>query len=147
MDILLPRFPCEILSVDLQDIMLSHSANIGSVHKFRVDKRGIEVDGGRPFELLSEPHHERQYEIAKEAFQKGYGCRLKGDFTVKEVPGNFHISSHAYQNIYARLKMEGIIQTLDMSHKINHLFMGDLTNISKIQQQHPEAVLAKLNNH
>ena len=43
--------------------------------------------------------------------------------------------------------MDNIIQTLDMSHKINYLFFGDMSNITKIQKQHPEAVLAKLNNH
>ena len=48
---------------------------------------------------------ERQYQAAREAFEQKRGCRLRGDFTVKEVPGNFHISSHAYQNIYARLRM------------------------------------------
>ena len=97
--------------------------------------------------MLNEPHHDKQYDLAKHAFQNGYGCRLQGDFTVKEVPGNFHISSHAYQNIYARLRMDNVIKTLDMSHKINYLFFGDMDNITKIQKQHPEAVLAKLSKH
>lgn len=72
---------------------------------------------------------------------------MKGDFTVKEVPGNFHISSHAYQNIYARLKMEGKLQTLDMSHKINYLFFGDAENTSTVGLIHSEAALSKLNGH
>jgi hypothetical protein len=48
----------------------------------------------------------KQYEMARNAFKKNYGCRLTGSFTVKEVPGNFHISSHAYQNIFARLMID-----------------------------------------
>ncbi len=36
----MPRFPCEIISLDLQDAMLSHSANIGSVKKIRLDSNG-----------------------------------------------------------------------------------------------------------
>jgi hypothetical protein len=62
--------------------------------------------------------------MAEEAFKKQYGCRIVGAFTVKEVPGNFHISSHAYQNIYVRLAMAGVIKTLDVSHKIHSLYFG-----------------------
>jgi hypothetical protein len=128
--------------------MLSHSPNLGSVHKFRLDSNGAAIDPeGKDFELLREQNQERQFQLAKEAFQKGYGCRLKGDFTVKEVPGNFHISSHAYQNIYARLRIEEVMRTLDMSHEINYLFFGDLDNLTQVQKEHPEAVLSKLNGH
>lgn len=84
---------------------MSHSPNIGSVKKFRLDKNGERLDES-DFELLREPNQERQFQMAKQAFQSGYGCRLAGSFTVKEVPGNFHISSHGYQNIFARLRVE-----------------------------------------
>jgi len=47
-----------------------------------------------------------------------------GSFTVKEVPGNFHISSHAYQNIFTRLMIDRHIQTLDVSHIIHGLYFG-----------------------
>jgi hypothetical protein len=70
--------------------------------------------------------------MAKDAFKKNYGCRLTGSFTVKEVPGNFHISSHAYQNIFARLMIDKEIQTLDVSHIIHELYFGDISNIKII---------------
>jgi hypothetical protein len=89
----------------------------------------------------------QQYELAKEAFSKNYGCRLVGSFTVKEVPGNFHISSHGYQNIFARMIMENHIKTLDVSHKINQLYFGEISNIKVIEKEHPEAVLTKLNGY
>ncbi len=78
-----------------------------------------------------------QYRMAEEAFKKQYGCRIKGAFTVKEVPGNFHISSHAYQNIYVRLAMGGVIKTLDVSHKIHSLYFGDFSSIDSVQKAHP----------
>ena len=106
--------------------MMSHSPNLGSVNKLRIDRNGQYLDEGRSFELLNEPNQERQFQMAKMAFENGYGCQLRGDFTVKEVPGNFHISSHAYQNLYARLRIENVIRTLDMSHRINYLFFGDM---------------------
>ena len=48
----LPRFPCEIISLDIQDAMLSHSPNIASVKKYRIDSQGNEIDEGEDFELL-----------------------------------------------------------------------------------------------
>lgn len=86
---------------------------------------------------MREPDQMRQFQIAQEAFQKKYGCRLQGKFTVKEVPGNFHISSHAYQNIYIRLAMSGAIQTLDVSHKIHHLSFGDTDRMDRVKKAHP----------
>lgn len=74
----------------------------------------------------------RQYEIAKEAFQKKYGCRLIGSFTVKEVPGNFHVSTHAYQNLYSRLMIDGVITTVDTSHKIHDFYFGDKKNMEYV---------------
>ena len=63
-------------------------------------------------------------EQVKEAFNNKYGCRLVGSFTVKEVPGNFHISCHAYYNHYMQIKLGGIAQNLNMSHIIHKLYFG-----------------------
>lgn len=44
MDITLPRYPCDIVSVDLQDIMGSHSVNIGGeLYKRRLRKDGTVI--------------------------------------------------------------------------------------------------------
>lgn len=51
LDIEFPRFPCEIISLDLQDEMMSHHPNIGSVQKYRLDSQGNYIDSG-DFELL-----------------------------------------------------------------------------------------------
>lgn len=40
-DIEFPRFPCEIISLDLQDIMMSHHPNIGSIKKYRLNAEGV----------------------------------------------------------------------------------------------------------
>jgi hypothetical protein len=79
----MPRFPCEIISLDIQDAMLSHSPNIASVKKYRLDQNGSPIDNGEDYELLREPSQHRQIELTREAFQSKRGCRLKGDFTVK----------------------------------------------------------------
>lgn len=46
LDIEFPRFPCEIISLDLQDEMMSHHPNIGSVQKYRLDSQGNYIDSG-----------------------------------------------------------------------------------------------------
>ena len=84
--------------------------------------------------------------MVKNAMLKKYGCRLIGDFTVKEVPGNFHISSHAYEPNYVRARNGGMMKGIDMSHKINSLHFGN-ADITKIYKQHPEAELMRLDNH
>lgn len=63
---------------------------------------------------------------------KRYGCRIRGIFQVKEVPGNFHISAHPYAHIYRQLLADGVIKDLDVSHKINTLFFGDFKNIDEV---------------
>ena len=85
--------------------------------------------------------------MVKEAFKNQYGCRLKGTFFVKEVPGNFHISSHSYQQIYMRLAMDGFINTLDVSHKIHALYFGPYKNVFEIMKAHPGSQLIPLQNH
>lgn len=41
MDIIFPNFPCDILSVDAQDVMGSHHVNLeGDLKKYRIDKTG-----------------------------------------------------------------------------------------------------------
>jgi hypothetical protein len=45
--------------------MMSHSPNLGSVRKYRLNRDGEEFDGGKNFELLNEPNQEKQYQTAK----------------------------------------------------------------------------------
>lgn len=85
--------------------------------------------------------------MIKEAFKNQYGCILKGTFYVNEVPGNFHISSHGNSHFYNILLQEGIIKTIDVSHKINYLFFGPYENILKIKTSHPGSELTPLNGH
>lgn len=67
-----------------------------------------------------------------------------GSFTVKEVPGNFHVSTHAYQNLYSRLIIEGVITTVDTSHKIHDFYFGQREAVDYVEKRHPEAHLRGL---
>ena len=58
----------------------------------------------------------------KEEIDGKQGCQLMGYFLINRVPGNFHISSHAYQDILMSLMIQGY--TFDFSYTINHLSFG-----------------------
>jgi endoplasmic reticulum-Golgi intermediate compartment protein 3 len=76
--------------------------------------------------------------LVREAFVKQLGCRLIGSFTVKEVPGNFHVSNHAYFNHYMQVKMEGHAPAdLDMSHTIHKLYFGQEHHLPRLKRLHP----------
>lgn len=84
--------------------------------------------------------------MVRNAFRNNWGCRLIGSFTVKEVPGNFHISCHAYFNHYMQMKAENLLTDLDTSHTIHQLYFGRETHLTTIKQHHPEASLHLLQN-
>jgi hypothetical protein len=58
---------------------------------------------------------------------------MKGYFQINRVPGNFHISSHAYQDILMSLMVSGY--TFDFSYKINHISFGKDEDFKLIQRK------------
>ena len=50
--------------------------------------------------------------------------QIKRIFFVNKVPGNFHISSHAFAPTIQKLAIENKLD-IDLNHKINYLSFGD----------------------
>jgi Endoplasmic reticulum vesicle transporter/Endoplasmic Reticulum-Golgi Intermediate Compartment (ERGIC) len=151
-DIVLYKLPCSIISIDAQDIMGSHSLNVhGLITKTKLDKDGNSLGsfleaktGDKKKETDGKDGHNHpnppNYEDVKKAILAEEGCRLEGTISVLRVPGNFHISTHAYGNIIAKLISEGIFAT-DLSHKINHISFGDETDIKNIKSKFDVGIL------
>ena len=149
------RLSCSILSLDIQDVMGSHSVNVhGTLMKDRLNSKGdvIEVKKHktRPMETHGEHHEEENheneqpdYEEAKKSIQDNEGCRLYGTFLVNKVPGNFHISSHAFGPTLQRLFNEGITN-FDVSHKVNHISFGDDSDLKQIRTNFGNGILNPL---
>ena len=91
-------------------------------------EKKIEGHTHNPHESTPQP----EYEDIKREVQNKEGCQLVGNIGVLRVPGNFHISSHAYGRTIARLINEGFYN-YDISHKINHISFGDETDIQHIK--------------
>lgn len=92
------RLPCSIISLDLQDIMGSHTVNIhGSLMKYKLNKEG-EIIGESvyktkpPGEIQEDESDEEMpdYEEVKKHFSDQEGCQLKGYFLVNKV--KFHLN-------------------------------------------------------
>ena len=130
-DIELPRMPCDVIGLDMQDSMGNHVQDYyGELHKHRSDADGNELS----IESWQEKNANRR-EVAdriEEELKAGQGCRIEGFAEAVRVPGNFHIGHHAFGDIVQHLNMKG--HTLDNSFKINHISFGDLADFEKINR-------------
>lgn len=64
------------------------------------------------------------------------GCLVEGTVIINKVPGNFHLSSHAFGEVIQRLYMSG--RNLDFSHTINHLSFGNDKAMKQIMNKYNE---------
>ena len=98
LDISFPSAPCHILSLDVQDLMGTHIMNVGGhLEKRRFSSLGADLGIWNP----KANDMQTTIEAAKQAFEQREGCALQGYISVKRVPGNFHISTHDYNQILA----------------------------------------------
>lgn len=70
----------------------------------------------------------------KTALDRGDGCRVIGAFEVMRVPGNFHISSHAYGEVVKEMMvMYGEVK-VNMTHTVNHLAFGEEKELKDVEK-------------
>lgn len=130
-DIVFERFPCEIISLDVQDVMGTHHVNVaGNLVKRRIDERQQVISEVNAFN-----RNDRQavFEIVRMQIEAKEGCRLIGDIEINRVPGNFHISTHAFNDILMTLMHEGYIP--DFSFKIGHISFGKKQDFELIKSK------------
>ena len=72
------------------------------------------------------------------------GCLVEGTVIINKVPGNFHLSTHAFGEVIQKLYMTG--HRLDFSHTINHLSFGNDTQMKQIQNKYDEKFNFDLDN-
>jgi len=140
-DLVLPNMVCDMVSLDAQDVMGSHHVNVGGeLYKRRVTKEGKVIDEYKQRD--GETHVDLAR--AKKAFDDHEGCQIVGSFEVNKVPGNFHISSHAYMGVLNQYFVENKVNTIDVSHKINHISFGDDNDLKQIKNKFDKGVLNPL---
>jgi len=118
--------------------MGTHILNVGgSLYKSRIDHMDQFID--KDIVSIGSQADIAEYEIAKKQIKNKEGCNIHGDIFVKKVPGNFHISSHAYGPTVSRLASEGLY-TFDLSHRINHFSVGDHSDFRYISETFSEDI-------
>ncbi|CAD8177444.1 unnamed protein product [Paramecium pentaurelia] len=149
LDIEFHKFPCDILSLDVQDIMGSHVVNVeGRLIKKRI-KNGQIISEEVHSNHEGHDHHGQQsidFVRIEQAFKEKEGCQIAGYIIVNKVPGNFHVSAHAFGGILHQVFQRSQIHTLDLSHTINHISFGEEDDLIKIKKQFQKGVLNPLDN-
>lgn len=112
-DIHFPSAPCHILSLDQQDLMGTHIVNVyEGLVKTWYDWFGAE--------LGTWDHKQNDYRAtvdgARKGLEAGEGCGISGWLQVNRVPGNFHISTHDYNNVLHELQTP-----INLTHSIIEL--------------------------
>lgn len=138
--------------------MGSHTVNVhGTLTKNKLDKNG-KIIGQEVYKKASDiPKDELEhnhgndeevpnFEVVKSEILNEEGCQVFGHLYVNKVPGNFHISSHAYGNLVQQLASMGLFR-FDISHTINHLSFGDVTDMKIIRKAFDKGILNPLDNH
>ena len=155
-DITLHRFPCSLLSIDIQDVMGSHTVNVhGTLTKNKLDKTGKVIGQEiyrkaqlNPILDHGEDNHGNDEEmpdlnLVKAEIDAEEGCQVFGHFFVNKVPGNFHLSAHAYGKVVQRIASMGYFR-FDVAHTVNHLSFGDDRELKNIKKNFKEGVLSPL---
>ena len=86
-DIHFTQLPCELISLDIVDLMGRHESDIkGTILKERINNN--------EFSLYTPTQH-MDLDRVRRAFNEKEGCRIYGHVRVLKVPGNFHFSAHS----------------------------------------------------
>ncbi|CAG9317000.1 unnamed protein product [Blepharisma stoltei] len=138
-----PKYPCGLLSLDAQDIMGSHVVDVGgAMKKIRLSPEGKNI---QEEDMFKGDHNEGNVQEVKKQIESREGCQLLGHILVNKVPGNFHVSSHAFHN-QLHMIIGNDNSKLDFSHIVHHLSFGDNKDIEFIKNHFAEGVLSPLDD-
>eukprot|EP00747_Dinoflagellata_sp_TGD_P163851 gnl/TRDRNA2_/TRDRNA2_183008_c0_seq1.p1 gnl/TRDRNA2_/TRDRNA2_183008_c0~~gnl/TRDRNA2_/TRDRNA2_183008_c0_seq1.p1 ORF type:complete len:371 (+),score=84.83 gnl/TRDRNA2_/TRDRNA2_183008_c0_seq1:112-1224(+) len=144
LDIKFPAMPCEILSLDAQDVMGSHEVDAhGNLYKERLTSKGDVI----ATEEIKSSHYgatsqltrhftfnydNQDVERIRKMINSGEGCRVVGNVKVNKVPGNVHLSTYSHSYLFGSLYQE--TKNINISHTINHISFGTDTDISYVKK-------------
>ncbi len=143
------RLPCSILSLDISDFTGAHTSNVkGTLEKTRLDKDGniIKKNSEKMGEDKEHEVIQPNIEELKKSLNDKEGCRLKGSISVLRLPGNFHVSSHAFFNIIKEFRANGTNINFDITHTVNHIAFGEEKDIEFIKKEFNDGIITPLDN-
>ncbi|TNV72189.1 hypothetical protein FGO68_gene5045 [Halteria grandinella] len=93
------------------------------------------MDDGADFQNANQNPEDIYAETLK-AMDAEEGCLVEGTVIINKVPGNFHLSTHAFGQVVYMIYSNG--RQLDFSHTINHLSFGNDTQMKQIMSRFGE---------
>lgn len=115
------RFPCHLLGLDITDYVGTHRVADSKTLKYWT----LNADGDALYETDMSADEDETKGNFIDSYNKGYGCRIEGYFSVLLVPGNFHIAFHSKSQWYMDIMRERMGQlNVDFTHTINYLYFG-----------------------
>jgi hypothetical protein len=119
------HMPCGLLSVDQEDQIGNHRLDISDTltkHKY-----------GSNGNVLHGPVQTELDDVAK-SVEDDEQCRLTGHIMINKVPGNIHISHHAYRQLweYMRHVKPDRFPMLTLSHNTSGINFGDYKQLKQI---------------
>lgn len=123
LDVLFPNYPCGLVSLDKLDVLHSHIVDVSeNLKKYRVNEHQFVIGLQQPLEGRN---FTERIDMLTEQVTAREGCNIVGNFTIKMVPGNFHISFHNYGAEFQYLLRQGLYIP-DLSHRIRKLMFGEV---------------------
>ncbi len=121
MELLFNNVPCNLLSLDIVDIMNNHKGDISDTltkKKYFHQNRRIAEN------YISN----RDVANLVKAVNNKEGCALVGKIRVNQVPGEFHVSFHNYRGLWRDFKNrhKDLESKIKLSHSIKSLSLGDV---------------------
>jgi len=120
MELLFNNVPCNLVSLDIVDIMNNHKGDISDT----LTKKKYFHQNRR----ISENYiTNRDISNLVKAVNDKEGCALVGKIRVNQVPGEFHISFHNYRGLWRDLnsRHKDVASKVKLSHSIKSLSLGD----------------------
>lgn len=119
------HMPCSLLSVDQQDSMGNHRMDVSdTLKKHRYTKDNQEIQKGLSHDL----------DDVMNSVEEDEQCKITGHVDIHKVPGNIHISHHAYKQLweYLRHAKPQKFPKLTLSHKAMGINFGDYQHLREI---------------
>ena len=135
-----PYVPCELIYMDIQDIIGFSAENL----KDNFERNRI-INGVVEKTIVEINERDITYENIKARIEQKEGCRIDGDVMINKVPGNMHFSMHSENliRIAQKLNSEGYI--VNYAHKIVRFGFGVNEKQTRvIQKRFPEIELTPL---
>ena len=120
MELLFNSVPCNILSLDIVDIMNNHKGDISDT----INKKKYFYSNKK---IADNYITNRDVADLARAVNNNEGCAFVGKIMINQVPGEYHISFHNYRNLWRDFnqKHKDLVPRIKLSHNFKSLSFGD----------------------